>query len=961
MNTILRSAFLILVISLSLLLSFQILPNRDAAARSPVEPGSEPLERLAAAVNANPDSLANGSVETATLIDGRQIIIVKAINRANNQIVGAAFDGERQIDLRQERQRAWTAWRQAHGAIVPSLAAKLERSDADARFTVAVWYKARVEPLRKPDYNPPSQDLTGSTAETDSPVPLGAKGNNLVQKIPAVPLPADQIPESIRLRAQNASGSLSGEKEAPSDGSAKTEKAANPAVDPEVLSQIETFQQQNRAHLSDQIAPLRSDLLALFISNQYTVQYASEIAPVIFLTGLTRADLERLAGQPEIDAIYDASLPGGPLLDIARPTQNADLLQLWGGYTGAGVNVAVVEGERVSNLNPYLNVVGTRDLGRTIKSHPTGVGGIVGSFHSTFRGIAPGAGIYSANGDDYTTIAALEAAMDWGSAQAPILNNSFWAADCGLTSALQTIDRHMDYLVRYAYDLAVVASGNFNTLSCDNVNPGIYVTSPGKGYNALTVGNYDDQNTLSWSDDTMRASSSYNTGGRFKPEVAASGSNINSTTTAFPWTGNIGSGTSFASPMVAGLAADMFQADAYLIVRPETTTPIIMASALHNIEGATRISRWDGAGGIVASAAMASVERDHVDSRNIDNTTTFPIIYTQNAYAGETVRFAIRWLSNPSGSPYATDDLPADLDLRSYRADGTTLLSASISSVDNFEIVEFVAPASETYRFEVSLFGSYSGGGTWLGAGWWRGVYRISPDVGYNDPAATPMGTHLAVKPSDWSPYNYWRVMGIRPVSSDHDLYLYSRSLAEDPSLRTQLAGSAYGGQTVEFIAVDGNHWLPANLEHYRVDNWSGSGGYSLNRSNQGITVFSPGWYGPYTIESSEVVKVFDVLFPPMRGKQIQIVPNIGNAADLGVALLRSYVGNPSSWTPGRPQAVRSSDASTHPLAVETLSYHYDSTVGDYLGLVVFSNNSAYAEYYIFISNLDTYLPRVGR
>lgn len=959
MYRIIQRTSILALISLVFIITFQALPGQEAAAQTPVEPGPSPLERLASSAGLDQEMLANGVEETVTLIDGRQITVVKATNRENGQTIGAAFDGERQVDLNRERQLAWAAWRGAHGAIMPDLAAKLERSDAEARFTVAVWYKAQVEALRKPDYTPPNRDLSGSTAQTDVPAPSGEKGGNSEQKIPTEPLPTDQVPESVRLRAQIAAGSLSAGEKAPVDEPAKTERAAVPAADPDVLAQVEAFQQQNRAHLQSQIAPLRARMLDYFAASRYTVQYASETAPVIFLTGLTRADLDLLSRQPDVDAIYDASQPGGPLLDIARPTQNANLLEFWGGYTGSGVNVGIVEGERASNANPYLNVVSTRDTGRTIMGHPTGVAGIIGSFHSTIRGIAPGVNLYSANGDDYATIAALEAAMDWASARVPIFNNSFWAADCGLSSTLQTIDRHMDYIVRFNYDLAVVASGNFNVLSCDNVNPGSYVSSPGKGYNALTVGNYEDKNTLSWSDDTMRASSSYNISGRYKPEVAASGSDINSTTTAFPWTGNIGSGTSFSAPMVTGLAANLVQADSSLIGRPEALSAIIMATSLHNIEGSTRLSRQDGTGGIVASAAMATVERGNFDDVLISSSTTFPLEYTQYAYAGETVRFVIRWLSNPD-SGYTTDDLPADLDLRAYRADGTTLLASSISASNNYEIVEFVAPASETYEFRVSLFGSYTGSSSWLGVGWWRGVYRISPDVGYGDPKASPMGTQLAVKPNDWSPTIYWRALGIRSDNSDHDLVMYSNSFAGDPALRSQLAYSA-SAAAVDYIVVDGNHWPSANLEHYRVDHWSGTGGYKLSRSNQGVLIPGPGWYGPFSMGSVEVVKVFDVWFLPMKSKRIQIVPTGANAADLGVALFRSMPADSATWSQGRLAAQTTGDASTSASQIEEVKYLFPGGTTDFLGLVVYSKTSNPAQFYIYVSDLSVFIPLVGR
>ncbi len=286
--------------------------------------------------------------------------------------------------------------------------------------------------------------------------------------------------------------------------------------------------------------------------------------------------MEELGYAEGVDAVYDASMPSGPALEIARSTQNGNLVEDpdWHttGYNGSGVNVAVVEGERMWNANPYLAVTGTRDTSRAFKDHPTAVGGMIASTHGTVRGLAPGATMYSANGDDYATIAALEAAMDWAVAaprQRDVMNHSFYA-DCGASTSLTTIDRHMDYLVRNLFKTAVVASGNFNDTTCGG-NPVISVNAPGKGFNALTVGAFDDKNTPGWSDDTMAMNgaavvwSQYNHDGRYKPEIAASGVAINSTTRTAPYTGDTGSGTSYASPMVAATAANIIDANPDLV------------------------------------------------------------------------------------------------------------------------------------------------------------------------------------------------------------------------------------------------------------------------------------------------------------------------------------------------------------------------------------------------------------
>jgi len=968
MNTQFLRYLAILVILLVILplpmLPSAALPAAALQAEAPDESASNnddihKLELLARSLHLPVEQLQLGDQALITLANGKQLLKVKAIDLITDEIVGAVFDGERMVDENDARQRAYDQWRAAHGALTYDLIQQLASASPVERFTVAVWLKAEIEPLPKPVDNPSpaSQDATIATTSGEGAAPVA----DPTTPAAAEPIPFDQLPVEVQQALLEAE---SQPQAAPPTEYRKPDQAEAPAMSTveqqQQAEQQQAFNRQNAEHLRAQIAPLSASFTRQMQALGYQVQYASETTPLVFLTGLTRQQVEELALHPEVDAIYDASLPGGPALEVARVTQNADLLETWGNYTGNGIDVAIVEGERVIETNPYLNVDGRRDNTKTPKSHPTGVAGIVASTHSTRRGLAPNADIFSANGDDYTTIAALQAAMDWGSSNAVILNNSFWAAECGQSSSLSTIDRHMDYIVRYNYDFSAVASGNFKVSGCGGSSPAPYVSSPSKGYNMLTVGNFDDKNTNTWSDDTMRSSSQYNDSGRFKPEATGSGTDINSTTTSSPWTGGIGSGTSYASPMVAALAANMLQANSSLISKPEAVTAVILATALHNIEGDARLSRADGVGAIVGTAALASVERGHWNSQFISSATSFPIQFSQSAHKGERVRFVIRWLSNPNAS-YTTDVLPADLDLRAYRADGTTLVASSLNSATNFEIVDFVAPASETYVFKVSLSGSWVSGasGTWLGAGWWRGVYRILPDAGYYDPQATPLGTHLAVLPSDFSPSIYWRAFGIRPNgSNDHDLRLYSASWFDDPNLRNQLKASTYGTGSVDFVVVDGNHWSSSAMEHYHVRHYSGSGGYDINWSNLGQGLFQPGVYGPFTISSSQVVKVFDVFFYANQPRQVTIIPAAANAADLAVELFKSSSGTPATHYSSRGYGVVLSDASTSPAYKEKISY--ESTESDWLGLVVFSKQSAYAQFYIYISHA-AYLPAIMR
>lgn len=242
----------------------------------------------------------------------------------------------------------------------------------------------------------------------------------------------------------------------------------------------------------------------------------------------------------------------------------------------------------------------------------------------------------------------MSAAIDWGSTNARVLNNSYFWQDDGSSSAFFTIDRHLDYIVRYNYDFVSVAAGNFGGAPCPVRS---FVISPAKGYNVMSVGNYEDNDTLGWSDDLMNSCSSFGdprgdstTYSHAKPKVAAVGSTISSTLrSSVPATaiGPVGSGTSYAAPMVAALAADLIGASSSLSIYPESLRAIIMATALHNIEGDARLSDRDGTGGIVASAAIKTVERGHWSSQSITSTASFPKTFYVYAFKGERVRFVI--------------------------------------------------------------------------------------------------------------------------------------------------------------------------------------------------------------------------------------------------------------------------------------------------------------------------------
>lgn len=105
---------------------------------------------------------------------------------------------------------------------------------------------------------------------------------------------------------------------------------------------------------------------------------------------------------------------------------------------------------------------------------------------------------------------------------------------------------------------------------------------------------------------------------------------------------------------------------------PEAIKAILMATAVHNISGDTRLSKCDGAGGVVADLAddvvrgvngnWGAMEYDCSSSNQLD-------VATMNLVTGQRVRIVIVWTTDPNSPNYLPESAPhlsrpcADLDL----------------------------------------------------------------------------------------------------------------------------------------------------------------------------------------------------------------------------------------------------------------------------------------------------------
>jgi len=280
---------------------------------------------------------------------------------------------------------------------------------------------------------------------------------------------------------------------------------------------------------------------------------------------------------------------------------------------------------------------------------------------------------------------------------------------------LHYLDWLFDYVTRVWAVTLVKSASNEGAASG-------YIGTPGNAYSIITVGNIWNNNTQDWADDTIWSTSSYVNpesphGDREKPEIAAPGhqtSSLGSSSTLK----SIG-GTSAATPHVTGIVALLQDRRWIFKYWPEPVKAILMAAAVHNIEGDARLSDYDGAGGVdgwrayqIANAGdyrLGSLTTSSFDGSG-NKSVTF------SATAGQTVRVALTWDSTPNILWFQLNLLAADLDMYVYGPTGTFL--AGSAGWDNaYEIVRFTAPSTGTYTIKIHNY-RFDGSSEYYGLAW---------------------------------------------------------------------------------------------------------------------------------------------------------------------------------------------------------------------------------------------------
>jgi len=525
---------------------------------------------------------------------------------------------------------------------------------------------------------------------------------------------------------------------------AATQKTDTSNESVELQRAIATKRQLYSAHYSEK----NTAVLKKYCSTENFL-YVSSFSPMAIVS-ITANELKEMTRDPSVKRIAlfeNHEVQNAATLQSYNWNSRAEQVLVNYGNDGYGVKIGQIEGA-VPNVADSNLTTATITTNTTFGSetdyenvqHATIVAKImVGS-----RGIAPAAELYSAGAN---TLLGIYQATDWLVAQGVnVINMSYeFPYLYGYTELCAFIDH-----LAIQHDVHFVAvAGNYrkDTPAYQNY----YVTSPGTAFNAITVGAYHDNDTASpndsliyekQKDDYLSDTSKYLEGsptgnvteGPPKPNLVATGN---------AWLGEEEkkekiAPTSYAAPQVTAVIAQLCGYDPALKVKQSSMGAILMAScgrklAAEVVPGSeivssgsfkggnfidsasceynNQISITQGAGKLDAYWARTIVASDtywSVTMEDLDLTYEKTVYITKGS---ETLtRVAIFWLKrNTVDDSYNITemDIP-NWDLEVFAPDGTCV-GYSMLNYSNYEIVQFVPPASGNYKIVISRFPSSNG------------------------------------------------------------------------------------------------------------------------------------------------------------------------------------------------------------------------------------------------------------
>jgi hypothetical protein len=416
------------------------------------------------------------------------------------------------------------------------------------------------------------------------------------------------------------------------------------------------------------------------------------------------------------------------------------------GWNGQGINIGVLEITRYNAANPHFTGATVEYVPVPTSPNPTNLPPpaanddnhatlvtaiIVGQPVNGIEGVVPRARIFQAAITPH-----LNAGLTWNhminglnALAVPvhalhIVNISL--SGVGGMGVYSELDRQIDLWVRNTNITIVTSAGNEG-------EAGGGVGSPAKGYNVITVGSAETvRNTSTPPNYTpTRLSQSYamSSFSSFqhesflpnKPDLIAPGSNIairNHNNSGF----RHASGTSFAAPIVTGIAAQLMHHSPQYRNVPAAIKARLMLDARNSFMSTTNNGLIDGATGNHAPGANSYLRqrsgagmafapnitntwyRGGLTMGFVGSTPWQPIALPETLSSGQRIRVVLAFHRHCLNQPLVTATSPKDnLDIRLVHVATGTVVAWSTSTRNNVEIMEFGNPnsMSNTYQIQV--------------------------------------------------------------------------------------------------------------------------------------------------------------------------------------------------------------------------------------------------------------------
>lgn len=468
------------------------------------------------------------------------------------------------------------------------------------------------------------------------------------------------------------------------------------------------------------------------------VIFESSYAPMVILR-LTKTEIDDLIASNDVESVdlfvNAEAVPEWTNSNIvSRTKKNRDQY----GLTGAGVKIGQIEpgvptidGIDLKSTNVSI-VERNPESTQQLDTHATLVAKImVGNSY----GVVPNAKLYCYG---------IQYVLDYYNGVERLLNlginvinlsMGFSDEDGNYSGKYDIISKWTDHVANQ-HDVHIVKSAGNRRIDEDGeIN--LKITSPGMGYNVITVGAYSYSGTVSdgdanHGDDVMSVviqGSNYRScymeavgsaPRAEKPNLVAPGINLGPENKT---------GSSYSAPQVTGTIAQLCEFKPELKVKQAAMGAILHASSARKVQGVTgdglkgdkfissvriegnsQVSDREGAGKLDAYWARLIASRGTywtVATKSFPYTKTITI----NTSSNSLTRVAIFWLkknkiteTDHQGGTVVSPNIP-NLNLAVYDANGN-VVSSSTMTYANFEIVQFVPTGTGTYTIKITCVGT---------------------------------------------------------------------------------------------------------------------------------------------------------------------------------------------------------------------------------------------------------------